>query len=213
MDVSSVDTMCQKIIEEAQAEADKLLSRAKTTADQRLKLAEQEAKSKAAKEHKQAQAQADHIRTKTLSSVAVEKQRIILEKRGELIQHVMEEIATAIRAFSSSKQYASFLKQSIIEALSALDTDKATIMIGEKDIADVVEKALNELKKELPSQYKLKVTLELDKARHGQTGVIVTGADNQIRINNTLEERLAIQEDDIRRHIHERLFGEGDNRG
>ncbi|RJP57574.1 MAG: hypothetical protein C4541_09890 [Candidatus Auribacter fodinae] len=210
---TSVELMCKKILDEAQTEADNAVKKASMMASQRLKLAEQEANSKAAKIIKQAEAESGHIRKKILSSVAVEIQRMSLEKTGAFINQVLRAIDESLQQFAQSKEYVPFLKSAIMEAVVALNSKKASVSIGQNDNLSVIKGMIPEIEKELDRKYSLKTALTINNQRHSETGVIVTDTDHHVRINNTLEQRLAIQENEIRKLLHERLFGEGDNRG
>ncbi len=208
MEEQSVDILCNQILDEAKKEAESTLKKANMMASQRVQLAEQQANAEAKKILDKAKEESEQARKKILSSLNLEEHKRKLQKRELFIQKIISQIESALVDFSKSKDYESFLKQSTIEALSQLNVEKpVTLTYGKDDLKQHLTGIVKDVEKALPSG--MKVSLQLDSATHDQHGVVVSVDNGLIRINNTLEERLRSQTEQIRAYIHETLFEEG----
>ncbi len=208
MENNSVKTMCDQIVEEATKEAQAVVRKAQTSADQRIRLAKQQADSTAQKILKSAEEESMRIRKKILSSLSMEKQKLILKKQGELTQQVILRVKDELKKLPAHKNYIAYLKASLKEAVLAFDSDCVSVMIGEHDPISAMPQIIKALEKELAISYSKKININLHKTRHAYTGIIVNDTTNHIRINNTLEERLTLRTEEIRRLIFQRLFEE-----
>lgn len=204
MEQNSVDLMYSQIISEAQKEADSIIQKATNSASERLTLAEQQARTQAARIQKKADEECALLRKKGQSTLLVEKQKILLQKEGELSEEVLSEIKQELLKFAKTKAYETFLKNSLFEAVCAIDTEKVIVAIGENDT--ISSSLFKNAEKELADKYRKKVSLSLSPDRHHFSGIIVSDSNNRVRINNTLQERVNMQLEEIQQLINNRLF-------
>lgn len=209
MDEQSVDILCKQIIDEAKKEAESTLTKARTLAEQRVKLTEQQANNEAKKILDAAREESEHVRKKILSSLNLEEHKRLLQKQESFIQSIIAQVHDELASFAKSSAYETFLKQSIVEAVRQLNVDKpVTLTFGSRDPRNLCTSAAKEAEKVL-STGKNNVSLTVDTQTHDQNGVIVSSDNGLIRINNTLQERLRDRIDQVRAYIHEQLFEKG----
>jgi len=206
MQPESVDLMYNQIIEEANKEAESLLQKAKTSAQQRIQLATQESEGNAKKIIERANQDCSQIEKKVMSSIQIEKRKLILKKEEELIGQILAGAKNELKVFSSGPDYRKYLKVSLINSALQLEETKISVIAGKNDPEKLVTEVLREAEKEISSKSGRRISFQLDAAKHNGSGFIIRTMDGSIQINNTLQEKLNSQIDEIRAYINERLF-------
>ncbi|MDX9701813.1 MAG: V-type ATP synthase subunit E family protein [Candidatus Auribacterota bacterium] len=208
MEEQSVEILCGQILDEAKKEAESILKKAKMLAEQRVKITEQQADSEAKKILAKAQEESEQARKKILSSLNLEEHKRRLQKQESLILTIIDQVDKELIKFSQTSDYDKFLKQSAVEALSQLHAKKpVTLTFGKDDPKARLNSIVKDIERSLPPGER--VSLRIDSATHDQHGVVASIDNGLIRINNTLEERLRSQIDQVRAYIHENLFEKG----
>ncbi len=206
MQPESVGLMYNQIIEEANKEAESLLQKAKTSAQQRIQLATQESEGNAKKIIERANQDCSQIEKKVMSSIQIEKRKLILKKEEELIGQILAGAKNELKVFSSGPDYRKYLKVSLINSALQLEETKISVIAGKNDPEKLVTEVLREAEKEISSKSGRRISFQLEAAKHNGSGFIIRTMDGSIQINNTLQEKLNSQIDEIRAYINERLF-------
>ncbi|PGH11382.1 hypothetical protein AJ79_04883 [Helicocarpus griseus UAMH5409] len=140
----------------------------------------------------------------------------------ELFEQAREQLANAVAAKGGKKKgkggdgaYQSTLKGLVLEGLYALNESQVEVRARKADY-EVVKKAIEEAKGEFKEKSGREIEVDLledDPLPEGSAGgVIVSGTDGKIDINNTYEERLRLLEIDALPAVRETLFGKNKNR-
>ncbi|MCD6460179.1 V-type ATP synthase subunit E [bacterium] len=207
MNSQSVDVLCEKIIGEAKIEAETILNKAEKMSRQRIKLTEQQVKNESVKLRKSAEQRSEFIKKKILSSLNLEKKKLVLNKQELFTKKILADVKNLIFKFTEYNKYRSVLKELVIEAVSTLN-EEGTVMLqfGKSDPHNAVLQIVRDAEKILNQKYGKKINLKIHKQRHFQHGVIASINDGLISVTNTLEERLASKNKEIRTLIYENLF-------
>jgi len=111
--------------------------------------------------------------------------------------------------------YTDLLKNLILEGLFALTEDSVQVRCRKKDTG-AVRKAIEQVAREYKEKAGQGVTITVDEKEpipddsHG--GISIVGTGGKITINNTLEERLRLVQQDSLPAVRASVFGENANR-
>ncbi|MEW6721694.1 MAG: V-type ATP synthase subunit E, partial [Candidatus Micrarchaeota archaeon] len=127
-------------------------------------------------------------RNERIAWARLESKRILAEAREDAIKAVLEDFFESLKDVRRSAEYKKFLAGAASSASAELGPG-TTIHVVKGDKALLGPK--------------LKVVEDLD----GLGGALAESADGKIRIDLTLETLFESQRDDIRKKVHEALFG------
>jgi vacuolar-type H+-ATPase subunit E/Vma4 len=151
-------------------------------------------KSKRADMRKQAEAEVERMlgeqRNERLAWARLESKRVLSEAREDAIKNVFEEVFEALKDARKSPEYKRFLAASVSTAVSDLGAG-CTIHIVKGD------KAL------IPPIKGAKIVEDLD----GLGGAMVESGSGKMRVDLTLETQVESKRDEIRKRIHDSIFG------
>jgi len=153
---------------------------------------------------------------KIASSTATNKSRLrVLQAREGHLHSLFEAAREQILLVSQQDEarYGTFLEESILEALlKALEPD-CTVQCRPSDLSaaeSAAEKAKARYMEMSGREVSVKVEAALDK--EGAGGVRLSAAAGRIKMDNTLDERLALLEDAMLPEIRVDLFGRSETR-
>ncbi|KAI5813095.1 vacuolar ATP synthase subunit E [Pyronema omphalodes] len=140
----------------------------------------------------------------------------LLTAKQELLENVFEHARTKLfEVQNDTERYNNVLKGLVLEGLFMMGEDSIQVRARPKD-KDAVTAAIEQAKTEYASQSgnNAEVTIDESNALSDDCagGVIISGSRGKITINNTLEERLRILQQDNLPKVRFRLFGENPNR-
>ncbi|KAK4701041.1 V-type H+-transporting ATPase subunit E, partial [Phenoliferia sp. Uapishka_3] len=124
----------------------------------------------------------------------------LLESREELLEKVFEEARAKLDETTSDEgKYAELLQGLILQALFTMMEKDITVSGRAKD-SKLLKKASDAAAKEFEegSGYAVNIEIKEDLAAGSAGGVIITGYNNRITVNNTLDERLRLVEERVR---------------
>ena len=150
-------------------------------------------------------------------STVLNKQRLkILAARQEVLEDIFEEARNQLNTISKDKKkYSALLEQLLLQGYLKLMAKEITVSARESDY-DLVKSAFTKSTKEFKETSGIDVKVSIDekdplpKSAHG--GVIIKAMNSQIRVNNTLEERLSLVQLNALPIIRTALFGESQTR-
>ncbi|MCJ1311225.1 V-ATPase V1 sector subunit E [Agyrium rufum] len=153
----------------------------------------------------------------TRSTMANKTRLKVLSARQELLEDLFEKSRNKLSkaAEGDKSKYAEIMKGLVLEGVYALSEKKLAIRAREKDY-DVAKKAIEGATKEYKDTMAKEVEIELDEKNplpeDSYGGVSIIGGGGKIDINNSLEERLKILEEDALPMVRTKLFGKNENR-
>jgi len=138
----------------------------------------------------------------------------VLQKREDLLNEVFEEARSKISGVSDdSTRYQDLLRDLTLQAFYSLMEKNLTISCRSQDqslVSEAATTAAAEFEKSTGFQVSYKVTEGLSDKSSG--GIIVTGFNGRMKVDNSIEERLRLLEEKMLPEIRDNLFGKNDNR-
>ncbi|MBN2104012.1 hypothetical protein JW835_08245 [bacterium] len=195
---ASSDILRQEILEQSKTEAEGILEQASKEQDRLVQKAQKEAEEILKKTLKNAEDQAGLIKRKILSSVHLEVKKQQLKTREAIIVQIMKVIQDMLNDFRQSPDYADFLRDSIIEAVTALKTEQIQLMAGPVEKKLLKKEFIKESEKIIQMKKKIKVTLTIMQDTLDDGGIVAVSKDGRMRYDNSFSAQIKRHEHDIR---------------
>jgi vacuolar-type H+-ATPase subunit E/Vma4 len=178
---------CQKILSDARAEAKRIIEEIEEAGAEREKALLAETKKKLEKE-----------RSKAFKKSNFSVNKIITEKKEELIETLFNKLEDDIKAKLTSSDSPDIFKKLAVEAIACLKTSQKEIIVSvnKKDI-DSAKKVLGELN----------VQYSIDDGLDTVGGLKVKSFDGKIAVDNTFESRANKAKQLLKSEINNLLFG------
>jgi len=197
------------IKEDAQKEADKIITQVRLSIEEREKTIEKKINRIMNEATIKAKEQAESILKNVKSSIAVEKKRHSLRIRDQLVNMTIDKAKTGIAAMIGKPGYEEVLLRWIIEAALGLNVDEAEVNSSRKEIQYITKELLTKAEKTLLSLTGKKIILKKsqDNPLLAQ-GVVLTAKDGKTAFNNQVPTRILRYQTEIRKIIYSTLYGE-----
>jgi V/A-type H+-transporting ATPase subunit E len=189
--------ICAKIREEAQRQVADILARADKEAQRILAQARQEAENKKAQMLKDLDQQLTQTKEKILSTLNLEKKKIILEEKNKFAQQVLESLIKESEGFRNSKDYPDFLKKAIMEGAGVIDAKDLDVFYSSLDVKTVSDSFIKEITALASDKFKDNLVFRFHKSDFKDIGVIVQSGDGHLSYDNRFLSRLKRVQDDI----------------
>jgi len=174
------DEQVQKIKDEAKKEAEKIIAEDKEEAEEILKRAKEDAEK-----------EAERLKKQEISSVNLEMKRLLLNKRKEILEAVLELVEEKVKSMDAET------KKKLLSSLIKKNATAGMVVYSNKDDEEIVKEILNEIG---------------DLSYGGNIdcigGVILESPDGEVRINLTYDEMLKQLYEQKMSDISKILFGE-----
>lgn len=200
--IGDKESLKKEIINDAERKKKQAIKKANNESKKIIKQARDQANEQYEKTKQEGLDQAEKAKQQILSSIpqAVKKKNI--EMMNALVDEVMEEIDSTLKNMKNSEVKPielSLLRQ----CLDKLDTGKYTVNTsGNSSIAD------NDLKN-FEKEFGLK--LEINKQKEQGVGVIISGEDHRMALDNTIEGKINRDIEEVRYIIYNALFSDIEN--
>ena len=185
-----IEKLKSSLLSEAQAEADKIIQSAESQAGATLETERTKGKAMRVQAQQQVESMLDEQRNERMAWARLEAKRVLSEAREDAIKGVIEDFFGALEGMRKTPEYKAFLKRGV-ESASAELGGNVTIHIckGDKDL--------------LPKMKGMSVVEDLDTLG----GAIVESSSGKVQVNLTIETMFEARRDELRKKIHEKLFG------
>ncbi|MFN7990810.1 MAG: V-type ATP synthase subunit E family protein [Candidatus Micrarchaeia archaeon] len=185
-----IEKLKGSLLSEAEEDARKIVAEAQASAKSMLDAE----RSRRAALKKEAEAEVERLlteqRNERLAWARLESRRISAEAREDAIKNVLEDFFEALGAIRKSPEYKRFLNESVAAASAELGPGSSVRLVkGDKPL--------------LAAPKGVKIAEDLDSLG----GAIVESQDGKIRIDITLETLFESRRDEIRKQVHEKIFG------
>ncbi|CAM0139291.1 V-ATPase V1 sector subunit E [Umbelopsis sp. WA50703] len=156
------------------------------------------------------------VQKRIAQSNQINKSRLrVLQSRQHMLDELFEESRAQLPSVSKdSNKYPALLKDLVLQGLYSLMETDLKVQCRKEDVS-LVEKAITEATKEYEEHMGQKISATVDEENIPSSnagGVILSAMNGKIKVNNTLEARLAILEDGMLPQIRVLLFGHSPNR-
>jgi V/A-type H+-transporting ATPase subunit E len=198
----NIERLSRDILQQAQSEAEQIISEANNKADQIRKHAQEEAAAERARILDQAKRDSDRIRSQAIATTQLKARTLQLESRENLLKEVFE---TALKNLSSVQQwndYETIIEKLAKEAISQLGSSKLLIHSDKYTNKFLTESVLKKLNSEFDGRIALGEPLEKG------TGLVTETANGHLTYDNTLETRLQRLANELRAPVYHLLMGE-----
>jgi vacuolar-type H+-ATPase subunit E/Vma4 len=193
----------EEIQKQTDEEVDKVLSRAKRTAESRLDESGKRVHEETEQILEAARDRAELERRRILSDLSLEMKKITLKARGELVEDVLGQVRARIERTRGTPEYRDMLKALIVEGIRALDRDEVQVAVSGPDAAMANEAFLGEVAAECGRPVRIARHVELDDKA---MGAVVRAADGSVLFDNTIEARMERMTDDLQLIVSREVF-------
>lgn len=200
--MSGAEKLKEKIITEANEQADQVLNEARRRAEQTMARGEQEAASRKKALLEQARAQAEERRRRALTIAELDARKKILTAKEELIEDTFKQALTRLQSMEPGAY------QEIIfpMLLHAVQSGKEEIIVSSQDRKRFTSEFLASVNQALSRQGKEgKLTLSKE-SRKIQGGFILRAGE--VEINSSFDSILRMQRDQLEPEVAAVLFNE-----
>jgi len=180
--------ICRKIIEDASAQADSILTSAVKEKSKILKEANHEAENKKKEILKKNDLEVEKIKQKIFSTLNLEKKKLFLEEKGRFIGAVFEKVKEIASEFRENQGYREFLEKAVSEGIDVIGEAEAVVLYSALDENIIKSISIKNIKG---------VVLEFKKSDFKDIGVIVQSKDSRLIYDNTFSARFKRLYDDI----------------
>lgn len=198
--------ICAKINSEADEEVKIILEKAGKEAEKIIGAARLEAEEKKQRILKDVDVAIQKSREKIMSSLNLEKKRLVLGEKDKFIQLVLSETKKKLAEFRKDKGYPRFLEDAILEGLEVIGEINFVIYYSYLDegiFNDVFMKRIEKLCREFK---KMDCQVKFNKADFTDPGVIVNSPDGRVMYDNRVSARLERQQEEISRQLLKEAF-------
>ena len=182
----NVKIICQSIKKESDYKVKEILNNAENEAKKILQEAKNEGEKEKEEILKELEKDLREMKGKSLSSLNMEKKRIILEEEGRFFKELMDEVKKDAFEFRRNKEYKKFLKRAIIEGIKVIGKEKVIVFYSPED-----EKIFS---KNFPIK---DASIEFKKGDFKDIGVIISSENESITYDNRFSSRLKRVYDEI----------------
>ncbi|CAG8481716.1 11653_t:CDS:2 [Acaulospora morrowiae] len=157
------------------------------------------------------------VQRKIIQSNNINKSRLkVLHARQQLLDDLFNEARVQLKEIpKDAGRYRGLLRDLILQALYQLMDENVTAIVRKSDLS-LANEAVQDARKVYTEATKLPVKIDIEKENFlpedSAGGVILTSHFGRIRINNTLEERLKLTQEEMLPDIRVTLFGHSPSR-
>jgi vacuolar-type H+-ATPase subunit E/Vma4 len=207
--MTSPDALIEALLSEAHETAEKIIQDVKKTVqgtlEEQRKKGRERAREIVISIDKKAQKESLIIKLRNKTSAERKAKWLILEKKHELIENVINQVKDELRTLIKTDKYLDVLENLILEGGIILGVTDLEVILNERD--SILPLELDKLAEKIGERTgtKTKITKSVKKI-DAIGGAIIQTTDGKIVMNNTFEGILNISERDIRYKIAKILF-------
>ena len=207
--MTSADALIEALLSEAHETAEKIIQDVKNTVqgtlEEQRKKGRERAREIVISIDKKAQKESLIIKLRNTTSAERKAKWLILEKKHELIENVINQVKDELRTLIKTDKYLDVLENLILEGGIILGVTDLEVILNERD--SILPLELDKLAEKIGERTgtKTKITKSVKKI-DAIGGAIIQTTDGKIVMNNTFEGILNISERDIRYKIAKILF-------
>lgn len=203
----SSDILQKEIQVQSEKEAEAILEQAEREAQQILNNAQKEADSIKADMIRKAEAQAESIRKKILSGVRLDVKKENLRTREELLLKIFEQVKEKIEAFRQTKAYREYLKELVVEGVTAIDAERIRVLSGDVEKKLLSEATVKQVIGEIQKRTGRKTSLSVADQSLPEGGVVLISEDERMLFDNRFSARMQRIQSQMRLEAMKRVMG------
>lgn len=199
-------SIIQKISERSRAEAESVVSTAKRVAQREVDSARRRARTREGVLRRELDARSATRRAQAESEAASEAQRLMLERRHEMVERTIRDALAVLADGQRDDAYFDLLVSLACDAVAQLGAKDAFIIVSPRDrewlgAEGRFEKLVSRVKEEASAAVSLS-----DETIDSSGGLVAASGDGKVRYYNTFEEIAYRKEAFLRERLSEHLF-------
>ena len=207
--MTSADALIETLLSEAHETAEKIIQDVKKTVqgtlEEQRKKGRERAREIVASIDKKAQNNSLIIQLRNKTYAESKAKWLILEKKHELIENVINQVKDELRTAIKTDKYLHILENLIVEGGIILDVTNLEVILNERD--SILPLELDKLAERISEKTGIKTKItKSEKKIDAIGGAIIQTTDGKIVMNNTFEGMLNNSESEIRFKIAQLLF-------
>ncbi|XRO76278.1 V-type proton ATPase subunit E [Methanocaldococcus sp. 10A] len=201
-----VDKIKSKILEDAKAEANKIIAQAEEEKAKILEKAREEAEKRKAEILKKGEKEAEMTKSRIISEAKLEAKKKLLEAKEEIIEKAIEKLKEELVKLPGQPDYKDKLIKLIRDGAVSLGGGELVVRLNRRDMDIIDDATLWNLEKEVENMTKKVTVLKKGEPVDITGGCIIETIDGLKLLDNSLEAIFNRNLDVIRARITEKLF-------
>ena len=207
--MTSADAFIEALLSEAHETAEKIIQNVQKTVqgtlEEQRKMGRERAREIVISIDKKAQNASAIIKLRDIASVESKARWLILEKKHELIENVLNQVKDELHALIKTDKYIHVLENLIVEGGIIVGVTELEVIFNERD--SILPLDLDKLAEKIGEKTGTKTNIaKSSKKIDAIGGAIIQTTDGKIVMNNTFESMLNNSEREIRFKITQILF-------
>jgi V/A-type H+-transporting ATPase subunit E len=201
-----IDKIKSKILEDAKAEANKIIAQAEEEKAKILEKAKEEAEKRKAEILKKGEKEAEMTKSRIISEAKLEAKKKILEAKEEIIEMAIEKLKEELVKLPEQPEYKDKLITLIKDGAISLGGGELVVRLNKRDMDIIDDATLWNLEKEVENATKKVTVLKKGEPVDITGGCVIETADGLKSLDNSLESIFNRNLNVIRARITEKLF-------
>jgi vacuolar-type H+-ATPase subunit E/Vma4 len=207
--MTSADALIEALLSEAHETAEKIIQNVQKTVqgtlEEQRKMGRERAREIVISIDKKAQNVSAIIKLRDIASAESKARWLILEKKHELIENVLNQVKDELHTLIKTDKYIHILENLIVEGGIIVGAKDLEVILNERDSTLPLD--LDKLAEKIGEEAGTKINItKPSKKIDAIGGAIIQTTDGKIVMNNTFESMLNISEKEIRFKITQILF-------
>jgi len=198
----NIERLSRDILQQAQSEAEQLVSEAKSKAEEIHKRAQAEAAAQRDLILDKAKRDSDRIRSQAIATTQLKARTMLLESREKLLTEVFVEALKKLPSVQQWNDYEAIVEKLATEAISQIRAEKVILRTDKATAKLLTDSFVKKLAQKFNEKIELGDTLET------KNGIVATTVNGHLTYDNTLETRLQKLENELRSTVYHLLMGE-----
>jgi vacuolar-type H+-ATPase subunit E/Vma4 len=190
INLENAQVICSKISQDADEEIRLILEAARKESEKTLSAARKLVEDNNRANLKESEKEIQKSREKILSSLNLEKKRLVLGEKDKFIQSVLSQVIKRSQDFRQENGYPEFLENAVIEGVEVIEEKNIEVYYSALDERIFNEDFKNKTVKACSQILKMDCSLKFIKADFSDLGVIVNSVDGRIMYDNRFLARL-----------------------
>jgi len=207
--MTSADALIEALLSEAHETAEKIIQNVQKTVqgtlEEQRNIGRERAKEIVISIDKKAQSDSAIIKLRDIASAESKARWLILEKKHELIENVLNQVKDELHTLIKTDKYIHILENLIVEGGIIVGVKDLEVILNERDSTLPLD--LDKLAEKIGEEAGTRINItKPSKKIDAIGGAIIQTTDGKIVMNNTFESMLNISEKEIRFKITQILF-------
>lgn len=198
----NIERLSRDILQQAESEAEVLISDAKKKADQLLESAREQAETVRNQLLEKARRDSERIRSQAIATTQLKVRTMQLEAREALLQDVFAAALKKLPTLQQRNDYSAIVEKMILEALSQIGSNNIVLHADKETIKILSSSFLSKINSSSSGSVQVGSILE------EKTGISASTADGHLVFDNSFETRLQKLESNLRAPVYHLLMGE-----